>query len=202
MIRIFSTLVGYAALIFVSVPRFVAAPQPAPERISFELSQSHAFIQVKVNGKGPYTFLLDTGTGGTVLSREVVREVDAEQATHGRAVGVGEGMMDSLVLHNIRLEIGGYRFHPDLVYGLPLEPMKRTEGRTVDGIIGYDFFKENIIEVDYQKQQLTLLHGSVGLPREEVVPPPHWYSGTTRISLAVIGDKIVLCSRVSWPAWW
>ena len=40
--------------------------------------------------------------------------------------------------------------------GIPLSPLNKFEGVELDGILGYDFFKRFVVEVDYINHILTI----------------------------------------------
>ena len=51
------------------------APKPKPIVVPFELLDSkHLAVKIKINGKGPYRVIFDTGSPVTLLSNKVAKE--------------------------------------------------------------------------------------------------------------------------------
>jgi len=129
----------------------------AAKTISFELARSHIFIRVNVNGTGTYLFLLDTGAGGTIIASDILSRIGIRQAEEAALVGVGEGPSGALLLHNIQFSVGELTFSPESVFATSLDVIRSGEGRKVDGVIGYDFFKDHVVEIDYEQRTLRVL---------------------------------------------
>src|SRR5947207_15107907 len=59
--------------LFVAIPP--ARANEGPVKVAFDMLPSrHLVVQAKVNGKGPYRFIFDTGAPIMLLSRKVGRE--------------------------------------------------------------------------------------------------------------------------------
>jgi hypothetical protein len=151
-LRMFSILVLVGC--HVSAP--LAAPRTKPKEIPFELSRNHIFLRAQVNGTGPYSFMLDTGSGANIIATDILGSVGAKGGTEAAAAGVGEGLSQALVLSNIGFQIGDWRFSPDTVFAMSLDAISGLEGRKVDGLMGYDFFRDHVVEIDYQRRLLRL----------------------------------------------
>jgi len=79
-----------------SAQQVVRRAPPPPARIELrvpktvipmELFDGRPVVSVRVNGKGPFQFALDTGVTGTVISKELAHELglpDMGQAVAGR----------------------------------------------------------------------------------------------------------------------
>lgn len=150
--RIFPILVLFGCHVFTPP----ATPRANPTEIPFELSRNHIFLRVQVNGTGPYSFMLDTGSEANIIATDILGSVGAKGGTEGAVAGVGEGQSQALVLSNIGFQIGDLRLSPDTVFGMPLDAISGLEGRKVDGLMGYDFFRDHVVEIDYQRRLLRL----------------------------------------------
>ena len=60
--------------------------------IPFELVDNRIFIAVRINGKGPYHFLLDSGGFGSI-SMQVARELDLPLGEEARGAGAGQNVV-------------------------------------------------------------------------------------------------------------
>ena len=69
-------------------PTEAAAPElPAMWDFPFELSAGKIFVQVMVNGKGPYEFAMDTGSPPTAIDINLARELGLNVMSGGRVGG-------------------------------------------------------------------------------------------------------------------
>jgi len=68
-------------------PRGSAGPR-APVVIPFELSErGHIFLRVRVNNSEPLWFVLDSGSGDTVLNNQLVKKLNLKVEAEGEASG-------------------------------------------------------------------------------------------------------------------
>ena len=66
--------------------------------IPMDLSTRHPIIEVRINGKGPFRFVFDTGAGGTMIDKAVTEGMDLPtlgMAQVGDASGKGPGSYTS-----------------------------------------------------------------------------------------------------------
>src|SRR5437879_10397059 len=60
---------------FVSTPARADVPDVKPVTVPFELlSTKHIVVSIKINGKGPYRVIFDTGSPVTFLNNKVAKE--------------------------------------------------------------------------------------------------------------------------------
>src|SRR5215471_5306546 len=84
----------------------VTAPEnPAP--IHFRKSLNLIFASLKINGKGPYEFAIDTGATQTVLSEKLAAEIGLEPVTSTVVFGIGGAGKVETKLYKVKdLSIG------------------------------------------------------------------------------------------------
>jgi hypothetical protein len=138
-----------------------ARPQAAePVTVPFErLKTGHMVVSVKLNGKGPYRVLFDTGAPVTVIGTNIARESgvlakDAKQPAFGLFGVMGQ--------HPIRvLELGGLKAEkvPAIVLDHPAVAALAKNDGPLDGILGYPFFARYRMTLDYQAKTLTFRPG-------------------------------------------
>ena len=124
--------------------------------VPFKLINNHMYIQVKLNGRGPYELLFDTG-GSNVITPSVARElgVKLQGAVQGR--GAGEGSQDVSFTTIDRMEIGGVMLEKQSFASIPLESFGNIEGKPITGIFGYEVFKRFVVRTDYERNEVTLI---------------------------------------------
>jgi predicted aspartyl protease len=129
------------------------ANNAASTTVPFRLLNNHVYVQGTVNGKGPYTLIVDTG-GHTLLSSRIVEEVGLEPV--GRAVesGAGEGHSTTGFVHYDEIAIGGVRLRDQTGFATEIYD-KSIEGIPVDGMVGYELLRRMVTTIDYGRQTMT-----------------------------------------------
>jgi hypothetical protein len=136
-------------------PDFSIAGGKTSTAVPFELLNNHIYLDVKLNGKGPYRFMCDTG-GVNIITPELARElgVTSEGAFEGR--GVGERSEDIGVTKVAKVEIGDATIANQVFAVYPLGSFSTVEGVPQFGLVGYEVFKRFVAKVDYGNGRLTL----------------------------------------------
>src|SRR5438270_4360803 len=117
VVAIVTAAVVLSALGFV---RYVFAQHslPAPERLQLAKKVSvpltlfggRPVIEVKVNGKGPFRFIFDTGAAGSVISNELAHELNLPALQHAQMGRPGSSSpLDAYVTKVESLEMGEAR---------------------------------------------------------------------------------------------
>jgi predicted aspartyl protease len=117
---------------------------------------NHLYVDVRVNGKGPYPFLFDTGAGATMIEKSRAAEIGLRQFGTAAASGAGAASIAAAIYPSATLSAGGLSSSPITVYGIPLDSISRMSGRAVDGILGHDFFGKYVVEIDYPGKVVRL----------------------------------------------
>ena len=127
-------------------------------RVKFRLAggaQPLILLPVKVNGEGPFEFILDTGAGTSLLSSELGEKLRVKIAgskqgqSAGGAVSVSLAKVSSLAVGAAKLE--------DMDVGLvDLSHIGQTIGAKIDGDLGYNFLKHFRITIDYRNNEMRL----------------------------------------------
>jgi hypothetical protein len=118
----------------------------------------NGLIWVKVTSKGKkLNFVVDSGAGATVLSYQTVQRLRLPVGEPWPLYGAG--------VQSVAYAIGDFK---GSLHGVPLAtevfavPLRKLKGRgwkyrKMDGMIGQDFFRGRIVEIDYKNRRLTLL---------------------------------------------
>jgi PDZ domain/Aspartyl protease len=112
--------------------------------VPFELLANCPYIKVKVNGKGPFLFVIDTGSIDTVFASETISELGIRSADSSDKPG------------NVEFAFaGGLQVKTESVDTLSLSGLWPLIGRRTYGIIGYDVLKQFVVEFDYENKTVT-----------------------------------------------
>lgn len=125
--------------------------------IPFRLINNLLFVPINVNGE-ELTFLLDTGVEETILfSLDDKEQVELFHLEKIKLKGLGGSeAVDAYKSSKNRLEINGFADNDHEIY-LVLDQefnFSSQVGIPVNGIIGYHFFKNHLIEIDYQRKKV------------------------------------------------
>ena len=142
-------------LLIAAVP--LHADDVKPVAVPFELLKSgHMAVTIKVNGKGPYRVIFDTGSPTTVLNNKIAKESgllrDAPKPMFTIFGSMGQVTVKEL-------EVGGLKAENTeaIVMDHPtVEAMASVFG-PIDGIVGCPFFARYKVTIDYQAKQLTFV---------------------------------------------
>ncbi|WP_284652296.1 aspartyl protease family protein [Flavobacterium terrisoli] len=129
--------------------------------IPFQLINNLLFIPINVNGQ-ELTFLLDTGVEETVLfSLDDKEQVEFFHLEKIMLKGLGSNnAVEAYKSSKNRFEINGYADNNHEIY-LVLDQefnFSSQVGIPVNGIIGYHFFKDHLIEIDYQRKKIVIFN--------------------------------------------
>jgi tetratricopeptide (TPR) repeat protein len=124
--------------------------------IPFEATDNRPIIQIRVNGnKQPFRFVLDTGSGMSVISDQTARKLGVTAVARGglaRAVG-GGGKFEIVYGFVNSIEIGGAR-----VENVPVYIRKFFDNQIpVDGYLGLSVVAKFLASIDYGTRQITLI---------------------------------------------
>lgn len=136
-------------------PDFAFADGRDATTVPFQLVNNHIYVEVKLNGQGPFRLLCDTG-GANVVSPTLAARLGlrSEGGLQGR--GVGEKSEDFSLTKVETVTLGDVTLRDQLFVVFPLEPLGNVEGIPVHGLVGYEVFKRFAVEVDYEAGRLTL----------------------------------------------
>ncbi len=147
-----------------------AAAQPFAQ-IPVELNGNLIFLRVRVNGSEPLWFGLDTGASVTVVNTQTAAALGLKLERSGQTMGAG-GHVQSSAVRGVRLDIGGARLENLNVTAIELTSIENAAGRKMDGILGYEFFRRYVVELDYERRFVNLYEpaGFVSGGRGEGLP--------------------------------
>jgi predicted aspartyl protease len=136
-----------------------AAPKPAAgqtvAQIPVELSGSQVFLRLRVNGSEPLWFGLDTGASATVINTTTAEALGLKLEGSHQTTGAG-GQAQSSTVRGVRLDIGGARLEDLSVMTIALTSIENAMGHRMDGILGSEFFRRYVVELDYERLLINL----------------------------------------------
>jgi hypothetical protein len=144
------------------------APVAKPVTVPFKLLETgHMTVMVRVNGKGPYRLIFDTGAPITLLNNKIAQEAGLlkgmPRPLFSLFGSVGDVKVKSLEVG----EVGGQKAedvaavvmdHPTVeAISKALRPIEGRVFRPIDGIVGFPFFARFKMTLDYQSRTMTFV---------------------------------------------
>jgi hypothetical protein len=138
--------------------------------VPFRLLNNHIYADVKVNDKGPFLFIFDTG-GQFILSPPTAKALAETVTGSGAAHGAGEGTVAAGLAKVDSIEIGELALGGQTVGVLPFHSAK-TEGFEAGGMIGFEVFRRLVTRIDYGAHTLTFTDPASFDPKGAGIPVP------------------------------
>lgn len=133
------------------------AAAKAPVTIPFELNGRHIMLKGKVNGQ-PLTFVLDTGDQYAIVDLDLAKRMNLSLNGEVKVGGAGAAVSSGAFVKDATFTLDGFEgFSQPVKMALPLgKTLSPRAGRPFEGIIGEEFIREFVVEVDYQARVLRL----------------------------------------------
>lgn len=141
-------------------------------------------VPVSIDGRGPFSFLIDTGSERTVVSRDIAGTLALEFAEIARLVSIAGSMMVETV------------YVPDLTlgrqnYGEVVAPILESHHIGADGILGLDGLQDQRILFDFTTNAISIEDGTRRAPVSdfEIIVTARRKSGQLIFTDATLGGK-------------
>jgi hypothetical protein len=144
-IRIFALLVCVLAIPLIAASLLAAYPTNIiTAKIKLD-DLSMIIVGVRINGSGPYNFLLDTGSSSTMIDQALATQLELPQVGERKVIGVlGSNIMSIVRANSVSVEGATV---PDL--RISASPRRMTVSK-VRGVLGQDFLQCFDVLIDYR----------------------------------------------------
>ncbi len=172
-----SLIISCCAVSLAGAPDVRFASGKSALNLPFKIVDNHIYLQVSVNNAKPLWFLLDTGSGNFINSRHA-RTLGLKLNPAGQTTGVGEGYADVFFTENVSFTLPGVTIAHEKFAVISLENVEECLNRTdvdlqgkmswraqaakgdeaqpFDGILGDEFFRLFVVEIDYAAKSINL----------------------------------------------
>ena len=177
----------YAIIIFVAALFQVQAAPTSLVEFPFEFRDGLLWIQVTISqSEKPLNFLLDTGAGVSVVNLNTAKRIGLKlgQAIPVRGV---QTMLTGYWLEQMSAKIGSVQLPHDYL-AVDLDKLGKACERPVDGLIGMNFFRGNVVQIDFDAQKIRILKPEKAEKSDEVLPLELRPCGM-RVPITVDGHK-------------
>lgn len=117
------------------------------------------YVMVTINDKGPFRFVIDTGTGGDALvSPQLAAELGLPTVGHATLSDPsGQGGKKAPIVLIRSLEFAGVRFTGIRALSHPFF----VEAGACDGLLGFTLFRDYLLTLDFPNRLVTLATGAL-----------------------------------------
>ncbi|MBN1345400.1 MAG: clan AA aspartic protease [Phycisphaerae bacterium] len=180
------------------VPVDSSGPEVVPARVrlpggdvevAMRVVNYQAFVDVHVNGAGPYTFIVDTAASMSVVTPLIAdqfpQKVFGSTPIHADP---STGVVDRPLLHVDTLEMGPIRFEDFQAVVVDVDQALGSLGFEVDGALGLPLFSAIVLTLDYPAGKLRLQSGA--LPAADgctILPVKPTETGCLKMAVTVAG---------------
>lgn len=143
-------------------------PDSRARAFPFESREGLLWVEARTRrSEVPLRFLIDTGAGVSVLDRETAGRLGVKPGREVAVDGVGAKATGTWPL-DLPVRAGTVAL-PGRYLGLDLGPLSRACGCRIDGLLGADFFKDRVTEIDFEAREVRV-GGRSAASSGEVLP--------------------------------
>jgi hypothetical protein len=162
--------------------------QSDPQSAPLEVTHGKPFVMVMVNGRGPFRFVIDTGTGAEAfISPELADELALPSAGQVRLSDpTGQGGQRVPLVTIQSLQVAGVEFTGVKAVRHALS----DRDGSCQGLLGFVLFRNYLLTLDYPRRLMTLASGALEEDGERSVLPFRMPDGIPVVPLRIGGLEI------------
>lgn len=177
--RIAATAIGIASISTLAhTQQLQAPPTPTPSAASpivclpMDLFAGRVpFITIATKGGRLLHLILDTGANDDILNARVVSELHLRVLDPQRVEQPG-GAVEMGKLDPMEIRLGAHVVDSMQFVSVPLDGLQPFIGRSFDGILGYGFLSRFVVELDYDRREVSFFDPATYVaPRDATVVP-------------------------------
>lgn len=161
--------------------------------IPFRLIRDLIIIQLEINGKGPFNFVLDSGVGLMLITDpKLVDSINVTNKHTIKIAGLGKGDdIEAYITTALNVGIPGLNSY-DIVAAIMKTDhfgLSRFAGIPIHGLIGYEFLNNLAVKIDFADSTLT-----VSKPKNMRL-----FGKSSKIPISIENQKAYLSAKVIFP---
>ncbi|HVW94498.1 MAG TPA: aspartyl protease family protein [Mucilaginibacter sp.] len=128
--------------------------------VPFKMIRDMIVIRLKINNKGPFNFILDTGVGLMVITDpKLVDSIDIPNKRTLRIKGIGDGdAFEAYVTSALNIQIPGLKSYDVAAAILKTDHfgLSNYAGLPIHGLLGYEFFNNLAVKINFSDSTLSV----------------------------------------------
>ncbi|HWG00020.1 MAG TPA: aspartyl protease family protein [Steroidobacteraceae bacterium] len=156
--------------------------------VPIRVVENHVYVEVRLDGRGPFRFELDTG-GANVIDPAVAEDLGLARRGSTQVTGVGGASPASSFALVKTLQIGSARLTNQVFVVFPIaRTVGMAHGIPMDGVVGYEVLSRFITTFDYGNGRIVLrMPGSYAPPADAAVVPIALYGTQPQFACGIDG---------------
>lgn len=135
----------------------------------FEYREGLLWIKVAIpQSEQQLNFLVDTGAGVSVINLNTAKRIGLKLGRQVTVRGV-DTMLTGYWQQHLSAKVGGVRL-PREYLAVDLEKLSRSCEQPVDGLVGADFFRGRVVQIDFDAQKIRLLKSEKAEKSDNALP--------------------------------
>jgi hypothetical protein len=124
--------------------------------LPFEYFRQHIYVTLSINGKPGFIFMLDSGANRNILNLRSARQLGIKpRMAQEKDIGFGDGRIYVGPEESVNAEMGSLSVASTMSV-MDLNRFEQHFHHPTDGLLGYPFFRQFVVKVDFQRKLLTL----------------------------------------------
>lgn len=164
-------LFNIGAIMFFTLGSFCQIRNPKKNdntvTIPLDLSTQRPILELMINGKGPFQFIFDTGSSGSIIDEELADDLKLEVIGEDHLHTPGsENKVMSEKVKVTSITFSGTDISEDAI----MNTLAIREVLPIDGVLSHGFFSDYLLTVDYRNSKLILTTGKLNRADKDVTP--------------------------------
>lgn len=141
----------------------------SPTEFPFEYREGLLWIKVAIpQSEQPLNFLVDTGAGVSAINLNTAKRIGLKLGQQVTVRGV-DAMLTGYWQQQLSAKVGEVRL-PREYLAVDLEKLSRSCAQPVDGLVGADFFRGRVVQIDFDAQKIRLLKRDQATRSDDALP--------------------------------
>jgi hypothetical protein len=175
-------------LFALSAAAIAQGSEKAEFTVPIDVSTGYIFLDAKVNGE-PLRMVFDTGASLSCITPETAERLGIKAQSTIQARGAGSKTIPAGMATVESIEVAGAK-----VENTPIIILDLPKVLQCDGIVGFNFYREFVSTVDYERSTMTFSRPSAFSPPEGASVLPMLVSGNHLHAEVSIGDAKGWCT--------
>jgi hypothetical protein len=159
----------------------------APTEFPFEYREGLLWVEVVIpQSEKPLNFLVDTGAGVSVINLNTAKRIGLTLGQQVTVRGV-DAMLTGYWQQQMSAKVGDVRL-PREYLAVDLEKLSSSCERPVDGLVGADFFRGRVVQIDFDALKIRLLKPTKAEKSDKALPLKSLSCGM-RVPISINGHE-------------
>lgn len=173
--------------------------KPTVIEIPFDFYRNEIVVQVRVDGKGPFSMMVDTGTDPSAIDLVSARELGLKLDPVGKpATGGGTSVNLAYETKLPLIELGSLTAKNVAAVAIDLSKISERFGKPINGVLGHSLLNGRIVQIDYPNHLLRFYSerplakpGKEPNTSQRTTLPFHYHDNVLIEDVTVNGKKLV-----------